>query len=51
MALEIQDYLIQQRKKNIKVFEREGRDLHDDSAKSARDLGQARLDRRRTGRA
>ncbi|MBL6931047.1 MAG: hypothetical protein ISR46_06050 [Rhodospirillales bacterium] len=47
MALEIQDYLIQQRKKNIKVFEREGRDLHDDSAKSARDLGQARLDHSR----
>jgi hypothetical protein len=47
MALEIQDYLIQQRRKNVKVFERQGRDLHDDTAKSARDLGQARLDHSR----
>ena len=47
MALEIQDYLVQQRKQNVKVFEREGRDLHDDTAKSARDLGKARLDHSR----
>lgn len=47
MALEIQDFLIQQRAKSVKVFEHKGRDVHDDTMKSARDLGEARLDHSR----
>lgn len=47
MALEVQDYLIQQRAKHVKVFERKGRDIHDDTMKSARNLGQARIDHSR----
>jgi len=43
MALEIQDFLIQQRAKSVEVYERKGRDVHDDTMKSARDLGEARL--------
>lgn len=43
MALEIQDFLIQQRAKSVKVFEHKGRDLYDDTMKSARNLGDARI--------
>jgi hypothetical protein len=47
MAIEVQDFLIQQRAKSIKVFEHKGRDLHDDTMKSARNLGQARINHSR----
>ena len=42
-----EDFLIQQRAKNVKVFEREGRDVHKDVVETARDLGKARLNHAR----
>lgn len=41
--MQIEDFLVQQRAKNVKVFEREGRDVHKDTVDTARDLGKARL--------